>query len=464
MEFSWKANYHCLALNRAGTIRFLMSILSFFTKANAARLVKAIRQKGLRPAIALSWFHFKLALSGGGRSAVFSTSDKGPPQFGPHYLSRFWLDMAEREVFQATQAPALVMGRRKVAMIGDLNLPQCRKYRVEQLAQLWKSHGVAYEFAHEADVQRAAAILQDATHLMFYRTRAVPQMSMYLYEARRLKLPVAYDIDDPLFSIPAYATYNNMSAVAPGLKAHFVAEAPYYLDAMNLADIVTLSTPGLCDHAASLTNRPVHLRRNFADTQTWDAAERALAPQEGGKSGPFRVAFSSGSQGHEADLATILDDVSDFILAAPDRELMSLGHFDKAHLPAALADRVTHHTFSDYADYLGHLAAADCTVMPLADDLFNRCKSGVRVLDASAVAVPSVIGRIGDLPNLVVSDQTGVIVEKGGSWRSTLETLATDRKATAEMGRAAQADLRTRWSDPASDNITAPELRDWVIQ
>ena len=36
---------------------------------------------------------------------------------------------------------------------------------------------------------------------------------MYLYEARRLRLPVLYDLDDPLFSISAYETYENMKGI-----------------------------------------------------------------------------------------------------------------------------------------------------------------------------------------------------------------------------------------------------------
>ena len=48
---------------------------------------------------------------------------------------------------------------------------------------------------------------------MFYRGLNTPLFSMYFYEARRLRLPVLYDLDDPLFSVSAYETYANMKAL-----------------------------------------------------------------------------------------------------------------------------------------------------------------------------------------------------------------------------------------------------------
>lgn len=378
------------------------------------------------------------------------------------YLAPVWATLARQQAFHVTCAPALARQRRKLAIIGDLNLPQCRKYRVEQLAEFWRAQGVEAEFAHHADIPRATAILQDATHLACYRLRSGPAVSMYLYEARRLALPVLYDIDDPLFSVSAYETYGNMDMLDPEMRAHFAAEAPAYLDVMNGCDIVSVSTPGLVAHAAQLTPRPVHLRRNFADRATLDAGEAAMRHRPP-SDGLFRVAFASGSQGHEADFATIAEPLAGFLAADPRRRLMVLGHFDHAYLPQALRRQTETHGFAGYDTYLATLARADCAVMPLADDLFNRCKSAVRTIDAGAVGVPSICGMVGDCADMIEDGRTGLIARDAQGWSTALNHLADDTQTRRAMGLRARQQLERRWSGRAEAQIIDRALLDWVL-
>lgn len=438
-----------------------MSIFSYLRKDMLARFVAALRQEGWRSTIARTWAYIRADQAGQGRSALMRLA-RGRPSVSPVYLARAWQELAQKDAFHISHPPASGTTARQIAMIGDLNLPQCRKYRVEQLAEFWGSQGVDFTYAHYEDIPRATQILQNATHLMFYRSQNTPLISMYLYEARRLRLPVLYDLDDPLFSISAYETYENMKALPPAMKAHFITEAPKYLDAMNLADIVTVSTPGMRDHTRLLTNRPVYFRRNFADAETFAAADAALAATERHADTPFRVAFASGSMGHEIDFALIGDDIATFLAADPTRQLVILGHFDKALLPDGLQGQLETHAFAGYDQYLQALASVDCAVMPLTDDIFNRCKSAVRVIDAAAVAVPSLVTTVGDMINMVRDGETGRILKPGDSWLAALEALAADRDTTARMGQAARADLEANWANRANLPIVEPEVLEWV--
>ncbi len=446
-----------------------MSIFSYFTAAHLARFFKVMRQEGWRPAVRRAWYYLRLAARGGGHSALSASPDRGRPAPGPHYLDRVWHDLAQAGDFSADAAPALLMGRRRLALIGDLNLAQCRKYRGRQMAELCAAAGVEFAMAEASDPVRATALMQEATHLMFYRTRADAQMAMYHCEARRLRLPLAYDIDDPLFSVPAYATYGNMAILPAKLAAHLQAQAPGYLAAMAQADIVTVATPGLAEEARRFCPRPVHLRRNFADAETLKAADRALSEtvSDRGADAAFRLVFTSGSQGHEADFAGIAEAVERFVTAAPGRELLILGHFDTARLPPGLRERARHRGFAEYPEYLAALARADAALMPLGDDLFNRCKSAVRALDAAAVAVPALVSAVGDLATLVEDGRSGrVLAADAGpqTWFEALEALAADRAATRALGQAARTDLLARWTARAATrpHVTDAGLLDWL--
>lgn len=416
----------------------------------ARRFAHFLREEGLRPTLrrSLAWLRRN-------RLQPAPTGAVGP---GIGWdVQSFWTESARKSAFRIATPPRLTQ-RRKVAMIGDLNLPQCRKYRVEQPVELLREAGTDYAFSHFQDLPRCMDILQDATHLFLYRLRSGPEVTRHLYEARRLRLPILYDIDDPLFSVPAYAGYGNMAILPPELQQHFIREAPFYADIMNQADVISVSTPALQEHARSFTPRPVFLRRNFADEAT------LAAPRPDGRRdrAGFRICLASGSRGHEADFAVIARDVARFLARDRGRRLVILGHFDRALLPEEILPQIETHPFTDYRSYLEQLATCDLALMPLADDLFNRCKSGVRVIDAASVAVPSLVGTVSDMAAHVTDGVTGRVIGPGASWAQALEDMATTPGLAAEMGRTARRELEHHWSARLDNPVVDPELMRWI--
>ncbi len=422
------------------------------------RFGSAVRQDGWRLAIAKARHFLGMQWHGSAHTVLRETAH--PSQHSPLYLHGIWRQLARGNAFHVS-APPSDSNHRCVAIIGDLNLPQCRKYRVEQLAGFWHAQDVLCEFAHYQDLPRVTRLLSQATHVVEYRLPATPLTEMLRYEARRLRLPILYDIDDPLFSVSAYETYGNMSAVDPVMKQHFVAQAPKFMSMMNGADMISVSTPGLAQHAALYSTRPIHVRRNFADPVTLTAGARAHAERPA-SDGAFRVAFASGSKGHEVDFAEIADVIEAFILAAPKRRLLLLGHFNTTKLPKTLFARTDVVPFSTYEAYLAVLARADCAVMPFVDDLFNQCKSAVRVIDAAATSVPSIVGPVGDLAPMITHGKTGYIAQNPKDWLTHLTSLADRPDQARQMGLAARQVLETEWSGQASAHIVDPEILEWV--
>ncbi len=439
-----------------------MLLFDIFHRASLARFSREVRENGLRSALRHTYIYLKRRLLGRGMSGMFTSGASGARP-ASEYMTPVWLDLAAHEAFHIQAAPAVRRQRRKIAMIGDLNLPQCRKYRVEQLDELWRLADVDYSYSHYEDVPRSISNLQDASHVMFYRLGTSPITSMLAYEARRLRLPILYDLDDPLFSVSAYGAYENMKALPDWQKAHFVNEAPKYLDVLNGADLVSVSTPGMQAHTRLYTQRPVHVRRNFADQEALRAGAEALRSRREDNSS-FRVAFASGSQGHEIDFGLIAEDMIHFLAGGAGRKLVILGHFDKTLLPEALQGQVETHKFADYTTYLQTLASTDCAVMPLTDDPFNRCKSAVRVIDAASVGVPGLVGTVSDMAAMIEDGRTGRVLTPEASWADALEAMAQDRSATREMGRLARQTLEERWSARLDAPVMDPELVAWVTQ
>ena len=440
-----------------------MLLFDLFRRDKLTRFAESIREEGVKSTVAKTRRYIGRQLSGQGLTGLLRS---GSPQKRPQseYLAPLWLELAQQNAFHITESPAILRKRRKIALIGDINLQQCRKYRVEQLDELWRLKDADYVYSHYEDLPRSTEILQDATHLLLYRLCTSPITSMLTYEARRLQLPILYDLDDPLFSVSAYGTYENMKALPDWQKNHFMNEAPKYLDVMNSADIVSVSTPGMQAHTRLYTPRPVHVRRNFADRIALDAGGQAMRSIGADRQGAneFRVAFASGSQGHEIDFALIADDVATFLAGGQDRKLVILGHFDMKLLPEAVRGQVEAHAFSTYETYLQNLASVDCAVMPLTDDLFNRCKSAVRVIDAASVGVPGIVGIVSDMANMVEDGVSGRVMDKDQSWAHALEDLARDRSATRNMGQMARQSLEDNWGASLKPHVIDPELLTWL--
>ena len=68
--------------------------------------------------------------------------------------------------------------------------------------------------------------------------------------------------------------------------------------------MISVATPGLGKHGDRYSSRPVHVRRNFGDPATRKVGARANGTRPA-RDGTFRVAFASGSNGHEADFQEI---------------------------------------------------------------------------------------------------------------------------------------------------------------
>lgn len=440
----------------------MRAILTLFRPIHAAKFLSVMKRDGFGEAVRRARYYAGIIFKNQGRSE-FRAGQTNRARDGFH---GFWEHTARENAFHISSMPAVLSRRRKIAVIGDLNLPQCRKYRVEQLDELWGTKDIDVEHSHYEDFHRAAHIMQGATHLILYRLTSSLRTADLLYEAHRLRLPVAYDIDDPLFSVSAYATYGNAERIGAGLRTHFLEQAPTFSMAMNACDIVSVSTPFLAEHTRLYSNRPVHVRRNFADGETLDAGRRAIlrSKRNSGAEAPFTVAFASGSMGREADFDTVVTELEQFICAKPGRRFMILGEFPWSYLSPRLAARTVTRPFKDYPQYMASLAEADCAIVPLKDDIFNRCKSGVRVIDAAAVAVPALVPPVGDARTMIEEGKTGRVISATGGWIEALEDLAADRRSTENMGKNAREHLVSNWSAVLRTPIIDTELLDWVIE
>ncbi|MEN4889728.1 glycosyltransferase [Erwinia billingiae] len=159
-----------------------------------------------------------------------------------------------------------------------------------------------------------------------------------------------------------------------------------------------------------------------------------------------RVGWAGGSS-HRGDLEMILDVVKEF---ANDVEWVFMGL-----CPAKLVPYVHEiHYGVDISLYPAAMAALnlDLALAPVEDNIFNACKSNLRLLEYGACGIPVICSNVAcytddDLPVTRVSNR---FID----WRDAIRMHLADPAASARMGEQLQTAVRRDWM-LTGDNVKA---------
>ena len=364
---------------------------------------------------------------------------------------------------QKSSRAARIFGGANIAIIGDLNLPQCKKYRVVQKVEVLEAMGVSSNFSHFEDVPRCLNILQTATAVIFYRLSADEYFWSYREEADRLGLPIGYDIDDPIFDRSIYGGNKNLEFLTEAERNGLLNGSRGFARAMRLCDFVITSTPGMQTAITQHINNPVYLWRNALDHESLHAAHLAEIQGGNGDKEPFVIGYASGSRAHDADFKVVEKPLASIMERHPHVRLLTIGH---VNLPEALSGhsgRISTINFDTYEGYLRHLRSADLNIVPLLSDEFNDCKSAIRYLEASAVGVPTIATEIGDFSNIISPGQNGLLANTPEDWENHMEACITSSSRRRSITKCARDYVTTTQTTQAISAQLQPALVDILM-
>jgi glycosyltransferase involved in cell wall biosynthesis len=364
--------------------------------------------------------------------------------------------LVETDAFSARSVPCFAGN---IALIGSLDLAQCRKFRVIQKQEMIECvAGQQIRISHYRDIYRSRSLLQSADKLVLYRVPNGAHFNEIIAEARRLGLGVCYDIDDPVFDLETVKSNPNLSFLSRQMQRALFRDAVVFSEAMRQCDIITVSTPGL----RRLVNQrfpsiPCYVIPNGVDAETIHYG--AVARHQGLPSHdrPFRILMPSGSLAHAADTEVAVEGVRRFLDRCPEAQIVTIGHF---HPEYALrnANAVKTLPFLPYSEYMRLLATADCVLVPLAESVFNDGKSIARLIDATEVGVPVVASPIGEYAEAALSSAF-FPARSPTEWCEALEIIA---QCGGEKSRVVRAALQRVRAPRLLSSLWAnldPELR-----
>ena len=371
----------------------------------------------------------------------------------PEYFTFYeeWLEKHSKKLEECV-APSFLSSKLTIAIIADLNLPQCKKYRVLQKFEAFKNAGYNVSFCHWLDQPRAFNIMQCATHYIFYRIPDCEIFDSYIRESRRLGGISFYDIDDPIFDSRVYGLNKGLDFISQEEKKSLLNLAPSYGKAIAKCDVSIASTPGIKALMEVISGKPVILWRNLVDVQTRQAADLALEQRASRAESKFSVdnealtlGYMSGSRAHEADFREASDDIALIMEKFPKIKFKVVGHLILPDVLEPFQERIEMIPFSDYPSYIRHLSEVDINLLPLTPNDFNECKSAIRYLEASMVNVPSIVTKVGDFKYVAQENRTVLFVDDENSWYRQIDTLIRNNTLRNKLTKAANDDVNTRF-------------------
>jgi len=362
-------------------------------------------------------------------------------QQGVNYLGQNQQWYEQNNCSQLTQTAGQVFSHVDVLIIGNLDLPQCKKYRVLQKIELLEKLGFNCEIAEYHDIPRVFNKIQLATFVIFYRIPDDELFRLYKKEVDRLLIRCAYDIDDPIFSAAVYAENRNLDSLSKVEKHQLLESSIEYRNAMEACDLISVSTPGMSQLVAGdFPEQSVLLWRNVLDGETLSIVAQ-VDQHKVSDENTIVISYMSGSRAHDADFASIEAALVRILDKHQHIQLLMGGYAPVSAALQPYQQRIKTVIFSGYNRYFDNMRQADINIVPLLQDCFNECKSAIRYLEAAVLGIPSVTSNTGDFKNLIDSGKNGFLAADQDAWETALTDLIMDKALRLKIGKQAQSDV-----------------------
>lgn len=363
---------------------------------------------------------------------------------------------------------------RRVLIIGDFGLPQCRRYRIYQKLEQLAAAGYEATAMPWIDAQLGSAdpelcysavkdknkvkLLQHkllhedaiAWHdiIIFYRVPAFPHIVKSIVQAKALGKLTFYEIDDLLFdpiyppSLESYGGYVKADDYIGLLRG-----MAFYRAAARLCQYGIASTKPLAEKLERLVESgQCYLHRNGLDANTPSQPPRIKEDKDS-----IDIFYGSGTHAHNVDFIAEVLPALDKILAANVKvRLVVVGYLQ---LPGwfmqKYSEQVVIKPFVELAKYLNYLAHADINIAVLLEDEINHCKSELKWFEAACLGIPTVVSRTRNYVDVIRHGEDGFIVSGTDEWLAVLGQLVDSAELRLRMGEAAMLRVREEYSVPA---------------
>ncbi|MBY4894441.1 glycosyltransferase [Rhodobacteraceae bacterium N5(2021)] len=339
---------------------------------------------------------------------------------------------------------------RRVAILANDDLYQCKLYRADQKADQLRAQGLdVTTFLQSKDVAALRAQLPQFDAVIFQRTPALPDIADVMIDAAKQGLATFFDIDDLIFDAalfpPQLETYAGQ--ITAQTHASLACGVPFFAAAARLCGAGIASTEPIREALAPLTiTGTAFTHRNALGLAHHVAMKAAKRP----KTDKLVLFYGSGTKAHKAEFSDILEPALARVLKErPGQvEIRLMGEFpDLSHLSP---DDVTlMPPVWDFECYMAELSQADIALSVLARSPATDAKSEIKWMEPAMFAIPAVVSASPVMDGVIDNGATGITATDIESFASALLNLIDDEPLRLSIGHAAKAQVLRDYALPA---------------
>lgn len=280
----------------------------------------------------------------------------------------------------------------------------------------------------------------DADTYVFQR-RMEQTAGAAIRQLRRLGKHTVYELDD---------NYDCLPESSPGqkvLRRHSDRlRVEWMNEAIQWADVVTVSTPGLADWYSQYNDNVVVLP-NYLDWEMW----REVPLQCEVERPRVRVGWMGWLEWRGGDLECLRSWIGGWLREHPDVDFVSIGERHGNAKALRKSGHVSVHDYLDipkrqrvtvkaapFQDLAKITATIDIGLVPLEINAFNQCKSYLKGLEYAAAGIPCIASPSEQYREFVREGVDGFLASEPEEWMGRLDELVGDDELRRNMGRAAR--------------------------
>ncbi len=350
----------------------------------------------------------------------------------------------------AAEPPLAATPLRAIAIVGNLGLPQCTFYRVEQKIEHLRAAGFSpdlYDFQDE--LPQFIARLPHYQAVIFYRVPATAPVIHAITQANRFGLTTFYDIDDFIFGGEDYpgSIESFFGQITLDEYVELKLGVPAYRQAIALCEYGIASTPALARELAKI----VRSGRAFVHRNALGQRQEQLSASEPARRVTDRVTifYGSGTKSHKEDFRDLVEPaLVEIVRRYGSRVTIVLVGY--IVLSPELESIRPNLTIIDpiwgVEDYWAILKTADINIAVLKKTPMTDCKSEIKWLEAAMFGIPSVVSGTVTHDEAIEPGVTGLICNTAEEWLGALDLLVRDGELRRRIGRAAWHRVRDTYS------------------
>jgi glycosyltransferase involved in cell wall biosynthesis len=332
----------------------------------------------------------------------------------------------------------------KILIIAELSIPQCKKYRVDQKVEMLASLGYSATVVSWTDAALCRQFLQTHGLAIFYRTPGFANVMALISEAKRLGVPVFFDIDDLIFDKKLLLKNKNLTHLTKEDYEGVLSGAHLYQKALAAADHYMSSTTCLAKQMGRFCKGESCIIRNCLDQQLFTLAKECKKLKKEAES--IRIFYGSGTSTHDVDFKVAEDALVRILEKHRRAELVICGPLSVSNKFSGVEDQVRRLPFMAAEAYYKAISTFDINIAPLEAGIFNEAKSNIKFLEASVFAIPTIASPAAEFRAAIVDDENGLLASTTEYWFAALDRLVSDPDLRARIGAAARQSVQETYA------------------